>query len=59
MNIHQNIGKIRRLMALNAPNYDTATALAEATAAEFDSYHWLDNPSCDIWDLALEYVPGD
>ena len=47
-------------MQANASDYETATELAEAAAANFklagdpldDETHW-------IWDLALDALPGD
>ncbi|MNY65361.1 hypothetical protein D3C86_2026230 [compost metagenome] len=48
---------VRRWMALNHAEYETATDLTEAAASEFDTCNWLDDETHPIWDWALEFVP--
>ena len=50
---------IRGYMAIDAEFCETATELAESTADHFGAWHWLDDETHVVWELALEYIPGD
>ena len=56
MTLEQNI---RGYMLAEAAFCDNATELAENAAHHFDRDDWLDDETHVVWDLAIEFIPGE